>query len=94
MANCQWPWASWRTVADGLFVDLETTTRPRPQHFSRARLSDGQCLLVCLFYLLNLMVYAQHADRHRYGYHVPRTNLRDKYYTKLEQEKAAAKEAS
>ena len=26
---------------------------------------------------------------HRYGYHVPRTKLRDAYYKKLEEEKAA-----
>lgn len=28
----------------------------------------------------------------RYGYHVPRTNLRDAYYTKLEEQRATQKE--
>jgi cytochrome c oxidase subunit 7 len=26
---------------------------------------------------------------HRYGYHMPRTNARDNYYKKLEEERAA-----
>jgi len=31
--------------------------------------------------------------QHRYGYHMPRTHARDKYYKKLEDERAARTEA-
>ncbi|KJZ72475.1 Cytochrome c oxidase subunit 7A [Hirsutella minnesotensis 3608] len=31
------------------------------------------------------------ANWYWYGYHVPRTNARDAYYTKLEEQRAAAK---
>lgn len=32
-------------------------------------------------------------ENHRYGFHMPKTNARDKFYTKLEQERAAEKAA-
>lgn len=62
---------------------------------NRYRRDHGQCLLVRQRARddgIGTAVLCSNTSTSRYGYHVPRRNMRDNFYRKLEDERAAARQ--